>query len=155
MRAGDLDKLDPAGRDERTLLCRNQLGATKRRENAAHTPSRLQALLALSRSDTFFLADKDSGSVQKPGVEGAACLFVDGVLTITSFLKDCKDLTLLLGDFMNFHSQGMDGNECFMIAVCAGITGGSLDILANNDDGEQHQLQESLRDPGNYYNGVM
>ena len=98
-----------------------------------------------------------------PGVDlanGSAHLalllgFIKRISPITSFLKDCKDLTLLLGDFMNFYSQGMDGNECLMIAVCAGITGGSLDILANNDDGQQHQLQESLRDPGNDDNGTM
>ena len=48
---------------------------------------------------------------------------------------------------MNFRRQGMDGDQRLMIAFSARITGGGLDILADDDDGQQHQLQERLGDP--------
>src|SRR5258706_1345281 len=49
----------------------------------------------------------------------------------------------------------MDGYKRNMIAFRAGITSGSLDILSDNDDGEEHQLQKGLRDPGNNDNRGM
>src|SRR6476620_11907318 len=49
----------------------------------------------------------------------------------------------------------MDGNHRIMIAFRACITGGRLDILADDNDGEQHQLQKSLRDPCHNNTRVM
>ncbi len=56
---------------------------------------------------------------------------------------------------MDICSKRVDGNQRLVIVCGAGIAGGSLNILTNNDDGEQDQLQESLRDPGNNNNGAV
>ncbi|RPI91864.1 MAG: hypothetical protein EHM40_14590 [Chloroflexi bacterium] len=43
--AGDLDRLDPAGRDEVTPLCRNRLEPRELLENAASPTRRVHAVL--------------------------------------------------------------------------------------------------------------
>ncbi len=80
---------------------------------------------------------------------GAPCLFLDGISPITSFLKDFQDLSLLLGDLMHFRRQGMDGKQRLMIAFRAGITGGRLDILTNNDDGVYCPTRSEKKGDGN------
>ncbi len=67
-------------------------------------------------------------------------LFLDGVLPFTSFLNDFQHPGLLLGDVMNFRSQGVDGKQRLVVAFRAGITGSRLDILAHNDDGKTVSL---------------
>jgi hypothetical protein len=37
-------------------------------------------------------------------VERAPCLFIDGILLITSFLKNFQDFSLFQGDLMNIRS---------------------------------------------------
>ncbi len=56
---------------------------------------------------------------------------------------------------MNLSRQGMDGDEGFMITFSSRITCCCLHILADDDDGQQHQLQERLRNPTHDDNRAM
>jgi len=61
---------------------------------------------------------------------------------------------LLLGDPMHFGSEGQDGEQRFVIAFGPGVTGGRLDVLTDDDDGQQDQLQEGLRNPATIMIGL-
>ncbi len=91
----------------------------------------------------------------KNQVEEAGCLFLDDIWLVGSFLQNFQDMRLLLGDLMDVRGQGMDGDQRLVIAFCAGVRGSRLDVLTDDNNGQQHQLQERLGDPGNNNNGVM
>ncbi len=58
------------------------------------------------------------------------------VLYVVFSGKQFQNSVLLFGDGMNFRSEGMNGDERLMIALCPRITRRRLNILTDDDDGQ-------------------
>ena len=50
---------------------------------------------------------------------------------------------------MNLLSQLFDGDQRFAVCLCLPLSDFALDVLADDDDRQEHKLQECLSSPGN------